>query len=158
MSQSTYMRTIQITTNYYENYNFEGDVPYYKIKGTHVFEMDVAFNDLMYREEMLIPAINDMIAKQTNPDNSPMADKYIITDIDLKDEVTQLPSLSTTELTEYKPTRENKINPSLCSRAAVESIQKIENYRDVVDFTNIVDKTSEPSPFDYIDYSKGMNH
>ena len=32
------------------------------------------------------------------------------------------------------------------------------NYREVVDFTDIVDKTHEPSPFDYIDYSKGMNH
>ena len=153
MQQSTYMRTIQIFTNYYENYNIDGDIPYYKFKGTHVFEMEVAFDDLMYREELLIPAINDMIAKQTNPDNSPMACKYIIKDIDLKDEVTTLPNLTIKELTEYKPTRENKINPSLCSRAAVESIQKIENYRDVVDFTDIVDKTAEPSPFNYINYN-----
>jgi len=153
MSQSTYMRTIQITTNYYENYNWDSDIPYYKIKGTHVFEMDVNFNDLMYNKEKLVEAINDMIAKKTNPDNSPSACKYIVTDIDLKDEVTTLPNLTIKELTNYKPTRENKINPSLCSRAAVESIQKIENYRDVVDFTNIVDKTSEPSPFDYVNYN-----
>ena len=158
MSQSTYMRTIQIFTNYYENYNLDGE-PYYKIKGTHVFEMDVNFNDLMYRKDELKAAINDMIAKDTNPDNSPYADKYIITDIDLKDEVTKFVPLTAQDLTNYKPTRTNKINPSLCSRAAVESIWEINNFRaEVVDFTDIVDKTHEPSPFDYIDYSKGMNH
>ena len=158
MSQSTYMRTIQIFCNYYENYNLEGE-PYYKIKGTHVFEMDVNFNDLMYRKGELKAAINDMIAKQTNPDNSPHADKYIIKDIDLKDEVTKFVPLTAQDLTNYKPTRTNKINPSLCSRAAVESIWEINNFRaEVVDFTDIVDKTHEPSPFDYIDYSKGMNH
>ena len=112
MSQSTYMRTIQIFTNYYENYNLDGE-PYYKIKGTHVFEMDVNFNDLMYRKDELKAAINDMIAKDTNPDNSPHACKYIVTDIDLKDEVSTLPTLTATDLTNYKPTRENKINPSL---------------------------------------------
>ena len=153
-----HMRTIQIFTNYYENYNFDGDSPYYKIKGTHVFEMDVNFNDLMYRKEELVAAINDMIAKWSNPNNSLMADKYIITDIDLKDEVTTLPNLNNWGLNNYKPTRENKINPSLCSRAAVESIQNIDNYREVVDFTDIVDKTSEPSPFEPINYRLGMNH
>ena len=157
MSQSTYMRTIQIFCNYYENYNLEGE-PYYKIKGTHVFEMDVNFNDLMYRKDELKAAINDMIAKDTNPDNSPYADKYIITDIDLKDEVTKFVPLTAQDLTNYKPTRENKINPSLCSRAAVESIREINNYREVVDFTDIVDKSYMPSPFDTINYAKGMNH
>jgi len=153
MSNTTYMRTIQIFCNYYENYNFDSDIPYYKIKGTFVFEMDVNFDDLMYRKEQLTIAINDMIAKDTNSQNLPSADKYIITDIDLKDEVKTFPSLSSEDLTNYKPTRENKINPSLCSRAAVESIKEIKNYRDVVDFTNIVDKTSEPSPFDYVNYN-----
>ena len=94
-----------------------------------------------------------MIAKDTNSENLPGADKYIIKSIELKDEVKTLPNLTMDQLTNYKPTRENKINPSLCSRAAVESIQSIKNYRDVVDFTNIVDKTSEPSPFDYINYN-----
>ena len=149
MSKSEYMRTIQIYTNYYENYNWEGDIPYYKIKGSHVFEMDVNFDDLMYREKELVAAINDMIAKWSNPNSNSLADKYIITNIDLKDEVTTLPNLTMDQLTEYKPTRENKINPSLCSRAAVESIKEIKNYRDVVDFTNIVDKTMEASPFNY---------
>ena len=153
MSKSEYMRTIQIYTNYYENYNFDSDIPYYKIKGTFVFEMDVNFDDLMYREKELRAAINDMIAKDTNSENLPGADKYIIKSIELKDEVKTLPNLTMDQLTNYKPTRENKINPSLCSRAAVESIQSIKNYRDVVDFTNIVDKTSEPSPFDYINYN-----
>jgi len=153
MSNTTYMRTIQIFCNYYENYNFDSDIPYYKFKGAHVFEMDVAFNDLMYREKELRAAINDMIAKDTNSQNLPGADKFIITSIELKDEVTVFPTLSSEDLTNYKPTRENKINPSLCSRAAVESIQRIKNYRDVVDFTNIVDKSSEPSPFDYVNYN-----
>ena len=148
-----HMRTIQIFCNYYENYNFDEAIPYYKIKGTHVFEMDVNFDDLMYRKDELEAAINDMIAKDTNPSNSPSACKYIVTDIELKDGVTKFVPLTSEDLTKYKPTRENKINPSLCSRAAVESIQKIKNYRDVVDFTDIVDKTKEPSPFDYINYN-----
>lgn len=141
------MRTIQIFCNYYENYNFDSDIPYYKIKGTHVFEMDVNFNDLMYRKDELEAAINDMIAKDTNPDNSPQACKYIVTDIELKDGVTQFAPLTSEDLTKYKPTRENKINPSLCSRAAVESLTSIRDYRSVCDFTDIVDKTMEPSPF-----------
>ncbi len=143
-----YMRTIQIFTNYYENYNFDGDIPYYKIKGTHVFEMDVNFDDLMYRKEQLVEAINDMIAKDTNPENSPRADKYIITDIDLKDEVTTLPNLTYYGLTKYKPTKENKINPALCSPAAKDSIKQIPNYREVCDFSDIVDKTRSTNPCD----------
>ena len=141
------LRTIQVHTNYYENYNFDSDTPYYKIKGTHVFEIDVDFDDLMYRTNELKAAINDMIAKDTNPSNSPSACKYIITSIELKSEVTTFTPLTSEALTKYKPTRTNKINPSLCSRAAVESIQSIKNYRDVVDFTDIVDKTTESSPF-----------
>ena len=137
-----YMRTIQIFCNYYENYNFDSDIPYYKIKGTPVFEMDVNFDDLMYRKEELMLAINDMIAKKTNPTNSNSACKYIVTDIDLKDEVTLLPKLTSEDLTKYKPTRENKINPALCSEAARDSIRRIHNYRDVVDFTNIEDHTT----------------
>jgi len=150
MSKSEYMRTIQITTNYYENYNWDGDTPYYKIKGSHVFEMDVNFDDLMYREKELRAAINDMISRWSNPNSNNLADKYIIKSIDLKDEVTTFPTLTMDQLTEYKPERENKINPSLCSRNAVESIREIPNYREVVDFTNIVDKTMEPSPFNSI--------
>ena len=137
-----YMRTIQIFCNYYENYNFDEDIPYYKIKGTHVFEMDVNFDDLMYRKEQLMLAINDMIAKQTNPSNSPSACKYIVTDIDLKDEVTTLHNLTSEDLTKYKPTRENKINPALCSEAARDSIRKIKNYREVVDFRDIQNHTT----------------
>ena len=148
-----HMRTIQIFCNYYENYNFDSVIPYYKIKGTHVFEMDVNFDDLMYRETELKAAINDMIVKDTNPDNLPGADKYIIKSIELKDEVTKFVPLTSEQLTNYKPTRTNKINPSLCSRAAVESIQNIKNYREVCDFTDIVDKTSEASPFNYINYN-----
>lgn len=137
------LRTIQVFTNYYENYNIDGDVPYYKIKGQHVFEIKVDFDDLMYRKEELTAAINDMIAKDTNPNNSPMACKYIITSIELKDEVTKFPSLSAEDLTNYKPTRTNKINPALCSRAAKESIREIKNYREVCDFTDVKDMTSE---------------
>ena len=147
------LRTIQVNANYYENYNWDEAIPYYKIKGTHVFEMDVNFDDLMYREEELRSIINDKIHRATNPSNSNSACKYIVTDIDLKDEVTLLPNLTSEDLNKYKPTRENKINPSLCSRAAVESIQKIKNYRDVIDFTDIVDKTGSPSPFDYINHN-----
>ena len=143
----SYMRTIQIFCNYYENYNFDSDIPYYKIKGTHVFEMDVEFDDLMYNKEKLVMAINDMISCSTNPENSPRADKYIIKDIDLKDEVTKFVPLTSKDLTNYKPTKENKINPSLCSRAAVESIKEISDYRSVCDFTDIVDHTMNPSPF-----------
>ena len=128
-----YMRTIQIFTNYYENYNFDSDFPYYKIKGTHVFEMDVNFNDLMYRKDELVAAINDMIAKQTNPTNSLMADKYIITDIDLKDDVTKLTNLNSFGLTHYKPTRENKINPKYCSEAAIDSLLNIKNHKEVLE-------------------------
>tara|TARA_Y100000385_G_C12607012_1_gene431311 strand:+ start:50 stop:484 length:435 start_codon:yes stop_codon:yes gene_type:complete len=133
------LRTIQVFTNYYENYNFDGPIPYYKIKGTHVFEIKVDFDDLMYREEELTAAINDMIAKDTNPSNSPMACKYIITNIDLKNDVTELPTLTPEDLTKYKPTRSNKINPALCSRAARESIREIKNYREICDFTDVED-------------------
>ena len=127
------MRTIQIFTNYYENYNFDGPKPYYKIKGTHVFEMDVNFDDLMYRKDELVAAINDMIAKWSNPNQSPLADKYIITDIDLKDEVTTFHSLTSDELTEYKPTRENKINLDYCSDAAWWSIKDLPNSEEVTE-------------------------
>ena len=147
--------TIQVNANYYENYNIDSDIPYYKIKGTHVFEMEVNFDDLMYREEELRSIINDKIHRATNPSNTTQACKYIITDIQLKDEVTHFGTINTKDINNYPiPTEErypNKINPSLCSPAAVESIQSIKNYRNVVDFTDIVNKTTEPSPFSYND-------
>jgi len=145
------LRAIQVHTNYYENYNFDSDIPYYKIKGTHVFECEVNFNDLMYNELMLRSILNDKIVRATNPHNSPSADKYIITSIELKDEVTDFGVINSKDIESYPiPTNEryqNKINPSLCSRAAVESLTSIRDYRSVCDFTDIVDKTMEPSPF-----------
>jgi hypothetical protein len=145
------LRAIQVHTNYYENYNFDSDIPHYKIKGSHIFECEVNFDDLMYREEELKSILNDKIHRDTNPHNSPDADKYIITDIQLKDEVTSFGVINSEDINHYPiPTEEryaNKINPSLCSRAAVESITKIKNYREVCDFTDIVDKTLEQSPF-----------
>jgi len=95
--------------------------------------MDVNFDDLMYRKDELMAAINDMIAKQTNPDNSLSACKYIVTDIDLKDEVTKFDSLTSEQLTNYKPTRENKINPKYCSDAAFDSLMNIKNYKEVLE-------------------------
>ena len=145
------LRAIQVHTNYYENYNFDSDIPYYKIKGTHIFECEVNFDDLMYNEEALRSILNDKIHRDTNPSNSSSACKYIITHIELKPEVTSFGTINTEDINHYPiPTSErfkNKINPSLCSRAAVESIQAIKSFRDVIDFSDIVDKTSEPSPF-----------
>ena len=145
------LRAIQVHTKYYENYNFDSDIPHYKIKGSHVFECEVGFDDLMYNEEELRSILNDKIHRATNPHNSPSADKYIISSIELKDEVTDFGKIDTKDIESYPiPTNEryrNRINPSLCSRAAVESIQKIRNYREVIDFTDIVDKTMEASPF-----------
>ena len=148
------LRAIQVHTNYYENYNFDSDIPHYKIKGSHVFECEVNVDDLMYNEEKLRSILNDKIHRATNPHNSPDADKYIITSIELKDEVTDFGVINHKDIESYPiPVEErhpNKINPSLCSRAAVESIQNIRNYREVIDFTDIVDKTMEPSPFNNI--------
>jgi hypothetical protein len=127
------LRTIQIFCNYYENYNDYNEVPYYKIKGQHVFEMDVDFDDLLYRKDQLKAAINDMIAKETNPDNYPDANKYIIVDIELKDGVTQLPSLSSEDLTGYKPTRENRINLRWCSQHAYDSLMRLKNVDEVLE-------------------------
>ena len=142
------LRAIQVHTNYYENYNFDSDIPYYKIKGSHVFECEVNFDDLMYNEVELRSILNDKIHRATNPHNSPDADKYIISSIELKDEVTDFGRITSKDIESYPiPTNErfkNRINPSLCSRAAVESIQKIRNYREVIDFTDIVDKTMDP--------------
>ena len=145
------LRAIQVHTNYYENYNFDSDIPYYKIKGTHVFECEVNFDDLMYNEEALRSILNDKIHRATNPSNSNSACKYIITSIELKDEVTNFGTINSKDIESYPiPTNErfkNKINPSLCSRAAVESLTSIRDYRSVCDFTDIVDRSMEPSPF-----------
>lgn len=112
------LRTIQVTTAYFENYNWDGDVPYYKIKGAHTFELDVDLDDLIYREEELRAYINDMIVEDTNPNGSPLACKYIIIDITIKDEVTRLPFVTSSFLDHYRPTSTNRINPGLCSPAA----------------------------------------
>ncbi len=140
------LRTIQVHTNYYENYNIDGDKPYYKIKGSHVFECEVNFDDLMYRETELRSILNDKIHRDTNPTNSPMACKFIITSIELKDGVTNFGVINTKDINNYPiPVEErhpNKINPALCSEAARDSIQKIRNYREVIDFTNIEDHTT----------------
>tara|TARA_R110001632_G_scaffold44109_1_gene112108 strand:+ start:200 stop:553 length:354 start_codon:yes stop_codon:yes gene_type:complete len=105
----------------------------------------------MYNEEALRSILNDKIHRDTNPTNSPSACKYIITHIELKPEVTNFGIINSADIESYPiPTSErysNKINPSLCSRAAVESIQAIKSFRDVCDFSDIVDKTGEASPF-----------
>ena len=142
------LRTIQAICNYYENYNFEGDTPYYKIKGQHIFEFEIEFDELMYREEELKKCINDKIARWSNA-HEPMSCRYIVREIVLKDEVTEFGVL-TIDTYEKENLQPNKINPSLCSRNAVESIREIPNYREVCDFTNIIDKTMEPSPFNSI--------
>ena len=144
------MRTIQIFCAYFENYNYDSDTPYYKIKGEHVFEMDVEFNDLMYRENELRAVINDMIVKRTNPNGSPSACKYIITSIELKPETDNLGSLNMKQLTkayfkgEDYPNhlQTNKINPGLCSPAAneylMERCRTHHNFRDqAIDYTDI---------------------
>jgi len=140
------LRAIQVHTNYYENYNFDSDIPHYKIKGSHVFECEVNFDDLMYNEEKLRSILNDKIHRATNPHNSPDADKYIITSIELKDEVTHFGTINSEDINHYPiPTNErhpNKINPALCSEAARDSLQRIPNYREVIDFTNIEDHTT----------------
>ena len=140
------LRAIQIFCNYYENYNFDQPYPHYKIKGTHVFECEVNFDDLMYREEELKSILNDKIHRETNPSNSNSACKYIITGIELKDEVTNFGTINSEDINHYPiPTNErhpNKINPALCSEAARDSLQRIPNYREVIDFTNIEDHTT----------------
>ena len=124
-----YMRTIQIFCNYYENYNYaEGSKPYYKIKGTHVFEMEVNFDDLMYREDELRRVIGDLISCETNPKNLKGADKYIIRSIEIKDEVTVLPKITTETLNnrlQFRKLRKNTINYNSCSPAAKETLSDL---------------------------------
>jgi len=133
-----YLRTIQAKAHYFENYNIDGDTPYYKIKGEHVFEFEVDFNELMYREEELKKAINDKIARWSNA-GEVQSCRYIVYDIILKDEVTDFGVLSL-EHYEDEDLTENKINPLFCSEAAKDLINRncnrIQNYRDeVVDYS-----------------------
>tara|TARA_S200002703_G_scaffold129298_1_gene116309 strand:+ start:82 stop:525 length:444 start_codon:yes stop_codon:yes gene_type:complete len=140
------LRAIQIFCTYFENYNFDGDTPYYKIKGSHVFECEVNFNDLMYRQDELRSILNDKIHRETNPTNSPQACKYIIDSIELKDEVTHFGVINTEDINHYPIPQEerfpNKINPGLCSPAAnqylMEKCRDQRGYRDqAIDYMDI---------------------
>jgi len=61
--------TLRITAQYYENYNTSGEgAPYWKPKGGHEFEVEVADSLAMYADvkEELIPTIEVFLAGESN--------------------------------------------------------------------------------------------
>jgi hypothetical protein len=58
---------VQISAQYYENYNFEnGGTPNWKPKGEQVFTLRADTDLFFYGEEMCIEAIKTMIASKTD--------------------------------------------------------------------------------------------
>ena len=68
---------------YYENYNVGpdgfGEVPYWKPKGGHIFEMPIDSDVVMYcDDEVLVGAINNLVEKQNT-----IAVKFEVIDYDV---------------------------------------------------------------------------
>lgn len=60
-----YNTLCQITTQYYENYS-DSATPYWKPKGSFLFNLYVDSDDFFYSEEVAIETIKEMLANQSN--------------------------------------------------------------------------------------------
>ena len=61
---------VQITTQYYENYNDSGvGEPHWKPKGEQIFKMRADSDCFFYGEEIAIAAINSLLKEQSNSHN-----------------------------------------------------------------------------------------
>lgn len=74
---------VVVNCQYYENYNVGpdgfGEVPYWKPKGGHIFEMPIDSDVVMYcDDEVLVGAINNLVEKQNT-----IAVKFEVIDYDV---------------------------------------------------------------------------
>ena len=74
---------VVVNCQYYENYNVGpdgfGEVPYWKPKGGHTFEMPINSDVVMYcDDEVLVGAINNLVKKQNT-----IAEKFEMIDYEV---------------------------------------------------------------------------